>query len=241
MQIMPQERSDKTLPQKLDQLNSLPESVCFDAAAAWSKMEVRLRPKPRRKQIYYYAAACLIFVLVGVMIFNQENEAPSPIVVATVKAEDKEKIVNKEANSEPAESRTEELSYKEVEKPSKIVAGLSEDLPQPTEPEVEQNLATATLSTTPIVTEEKPVAKPAESVTAISPAKKFRIVHNNETFIERQQDVAKRSASLNTGFPLFRSTPAIEPSFEEQHAEEAMPLRRRDKPFIKSLTTLKED
>ena len=239
---MPQERSDNTLQQKLDQLSALPEGIRLDASSAWTKMELALHPKPKSKRTFYYvAAACLIFSMTGALIFKEDKKAPTHSILVTERFELKPRIVQAEADKHQAENKTEELFTKPVKKDIKVVATVSED-PVPTgEATVEKNLAITPVSTTPIETEQKVITKPAESTVASSTVRRFRIVHNNETFVERQTDVAKRTALMNTGFPLFRSTQPIEPSSEEPQAEEAIPHRKRDKPFIKSLTTLKED
>lgn len=61
---------------KLEVLDSLPGEERMDKQAAWEKLQVRMQEKPRRKKaVWYWAAACLMLVLLIQWMVAGKKEA----------------------------------------------------------------------------------------------------------------------------------------------------------------------
>ncbi|HEX8331379.1 MAG TPA: hypothetical protein VF622_02085 [Segetibacter sp.] len=244
---MPQEKSNNILQQKLDELNGLPDDVEFDSSSAWNKLEGRLHPVTKKHVWLYYVVAASVVGLIFTFSIQKEDKIVSAKEIAKQKepaakvenAATAELIVSKQ-NSKATNKLKPIKNTRTITGTDQVLNKTSNDL----NPFQEEIIPTNIVSVLPNNDEEKAATRQPENIVGETPVRKFRIVHNNETLIRPQYpDIAKRSTSSYSGFPLFKSNQVMDLNPEEPAQEEILPQqRKKDRVFFKILSnTLKED
>ena len=96
---------------------------------------------------------------------------------------------------------------------------------------------------TPNVLAQEAPLKAFENIREKAPARKFRIVHHNESLQQHNSEVAKSDPPSNHGFSIFKPSYVPDINDEEPAHEEASPqIRRKEKGFLKAITnSIKEN
>lgn len=242
MQTMPQERLNSLVTGKLQTFETLPEDVNFNAAKAWNKLEAKLQHKKTTSKAAWLIAATMVSIMmIGFWLLEDAPKPFTPSSKNTIAQNNVEILKVEQAGETPlaqplqtGNKRTlQHYSASKHETKQEYVVVNEENKIVDNTPAENVNV---TITQNPGSITNEIVAAPTST-----PARKFRIVHNNESGVT-MASVEKQSMAINNGFQFFKPN-NVELSEPSQTDENILPIKRKDKGFLKTLTitSLKEN
>jgi hypothetical protein len=219
---MKEERSDKLIREKIDELALSEKNMGFDKQLSWQKLETMLPPQHNNKAWIYYAAAAIVLIMCAALYMNKQDRKDN-IVVNKVEALKHAEITTQDfAVKDFTRSRHEKRNI--IKSAAKFRKPLDNNpvlLPAAVVKEVPQNdninenpKIVTTLNTNPsALNGQEPIVK------VLTPKQKFRIIHINEmedrpvsTGIAKQSPAIKIKLSfLKPALPIFINPDEIPP------------------------------
>ncbi len=223
---MKEERSDKLVREKIDDLALSEQSTGFDKQASWQKLETLLPPKQNNKGWMYYAAAAIVLIMCAALLLNKPDTR-SNIVVKKVEAPKQKAIAKQDV---AVKDFTPPVHVKKDIKKSAVKLKKQSDnnivqLPVAEVKEAGQNEDTIIEESKMATALNTNTATPdnGQKLTAktLIPKQKFRIIHLNEmedkpvsTGIAKQTPAIKIKVSfLKPRLPIFINPDEI-PSYD---------------------------
>jgi hypothetical protein len=145
----------------------LPEELNFRQEEVWIRLESKLATPVRKRRFTYVglAAACLLLIVAGIVVFEKKETKPPLARIPLVKQQPATTVVTPVVSKEPVLVK-QQLRSKE-QTPAKVEAVPAR---------VIQQLYIETTDTATVITTEAIVQTPAP----VKPASRFRIAHVNE-------------------------------------------------------------
>jgi hypothetical protein len=162
-----EKRSDSWID-KLDGLEALPGEAPFDKMAAWDSLRHRLNEKKGKKRtVWYWAAACLFFACIVVVLPKRVHKVEAPPAVSRIQIKDpnvksEQVIVKRPVTTMPEDTPARKKQVPEKVKRFAIISDVAAILP----PVIEAMPNTDTIQ--------------AATATVAAAPRKMRVVHINE-------------------------------------------------------------
>lgn len=253
---MQPEKQNNVLQQKLDGLTALPDAVDFDATASWQKLEKKLSPSSKQRTtqtliLAWATVAAVVVIVVASIWFLTKGDVDAGEVYARqpAKLNEKPTAVTQPVIETSSSFKSEKISTEILKAAVNQKMYLEKDVTTKGNLPVEIAFRNEELQTSnkpptePVVTvlpAEELQAKNYQLQTAsVIPAKKFRIVHINET-APQKVDIAQNHLQPETRFPFYKQGAAAE-LVDELPPVDVDFQRRKDKGFIKTLTNSIKD
>lgn len=205
---MKEERSDKLIREKIEQLVPSEKSTGLNKQASWQKLEAMLPPEQKNKKWIHYAAAAIVLLLSAILFMYRQDERANRLAA-------KDEITKKETATK------QESNIKDLLPPITLKKGKGQSVvkhntqsakevpknslqPKQRVQEVDTNNATH-LAVSIATNFETPSGQTAIAAIAL-PKKKLKTVHINETDEQpAATETARQSFTIKVINPLFGS------------------------------------